>query len=308
MEHWRSHRRGFTLVELLVVIAIIGILVALLLPSVQAAREAARRTHCTNNMKQIGLAILNYETARNELPLAYTPPWLGVPGAGSCEAPTQGRRAKDNGLNKHYVLSFILPYMELENIYDQIDFDRNWSSGSNRRNTLVDIPAYVCPTAPTRTGEAISDYAVCVDLQDGAFCDLEASGLAQPRSRETLIGILQDQPSSSRRVTDGLSNTFLFFEDAGRPFHFVNGEQQTDNVSNGWRWADNSAYFIWGNSPDCGLTSFMNCSNWDEIYSFHPGGANYVYGDGSVSFITEDLDIDVFISQFTRAADDIVRN
>ncbi len=139
------------------------------------------------------------------------------------------------------------------------------------------------------------------------FCDLEASGLAQPRSLESLIGILQDQPSSPRKVVDGLSQTFLFFEDAGRPFHFINGEQQNDNVANGWRWADDSAYFIWGNSPDCGLTSFMNCSNWDEIYSFHPSGANYVYGDGSVSFITEDLDMDVFISQFTRAGGDVVR-
>ena len=73
----RSHVRAFTLVELLVVIAIIGILVALLLPAIQAAREAARRTQCTNNMKQIGLAILNYESAKKQLPLAYTPNWGG---------------------------------------------------------------------------------------------------------------------------------------------------------------------------------------------------------------------------------------
>ena len=74
----RSRHRGFTLVELLVVIAIIGILVALLLPAIQAAREAARRTQCTNKMKQLGLAMLNYESARKQLPLAYTPNYTGA--------------------------------------------------------------------------------------------------------------------------------------------------------------------------------------------------------------------------------------
>src|SRR6476660_1861016 len=80
----RSQKRGFTLVELLVVIAIIGILVALLLPAIQAAREAARRTQCVNKMKQLGLAVLNYESARKTLPLAYTPSYTSSQNSGAC--------------------------------------------------------------------------------------------------------------------------------------------------------------------------------------------------------------------------------
>ena len=84
MRFRRVASRGFTLVELLVVIAIIGILVALLLPAIQAAREAARRTQCTNKMKQLGLAILNYESAKKLLPMAYTPNYTGTQYYGPC--------------------------------------------------------------------------------------------------------------------------------------------------------------------------------------------------------------------------------
>src|SRR3954470_21835385 len=109
----RSRLLGFTLVELLVVIAIIGILVALLLPAIQAAREAARRTQCTNKMKQIGLAILNYESAKKLLPLAYTPNFTGAQTYGPCNgsaAPTTTTTNPTNGLHDHFVLTFILPY------------------------------------------------------------------------------------------------------------------------------------------------------------------------------------------------------
>src|SRR6188768_4106472 len=120
MESTRSRLRGFTLVELLVVIAIIGILVALLLPAIQAAREAARRTQCTNKMKQLGLAMLNYESARKQLPLAYTPNYTGPIGKGTCP----GLNTAGNSQNfkpHHFVLTFILPYIENQQIFDQID-------------------------------------------------------------------------------------------------------------------------------------------------------------------------------------------
>src|SRR3954463_11521108 len=119
MRNYTSRHRGFTLVELLVVIAIIGILVALLLPAIQAAREAARRTQCSNKMKQIGLAILNYEAAKKSLPLAYTPNFTGSQNKGACTALTTFTNA-NNAKAQHFVLSFLLPYMEYQNVYDQI--------------------------------------------------------------------------------------------------------------------------------------------------------------------------------------------
>src|SRR5262249_217157 len=100
MKYHRLQSRGFTLVELLVVIAIIGILVALLLPAIQAAREAARRTQCINHMKQIGLAVLNYETAKKQLPLAYTPNYTGNIGYGPCPGSNKAGNAP-NGKPKH---------------------------------------------------------------------------------------------------------------------------------------------------------------------------------------------------------------
>src|SRR4051794_31677389 len=115
----RKRWRGFTLVELLVVIAIIGILVALLLPAIQAAREAARRTQCTNKLKQIGLAMLNYESAKKQLPLAYTPNYTGAPASGVCPSITVAPSGpQSNGLPNHFVLTFILPYLEYQSLYD----------------------------------------------------------------------------------------------------------------------------------------------------------------------------------------------
>src|SRR6476469_3519878 len=121
MSLYRSQKRGFTLVELLVVIAIIGILVALLLPAIQAAREAARRTQCVNKQKQIGLAILNYESARKVLPMAYTPNYSGPQLKGPCSGtnpPGTSFNNPANGLKDHFIITFLLPYLEQQALYD----------------------------------------------------------------------------------------------------------------------------------------------------------------------------------------------
>ncbi|QDV73616.1 putative major pilin subunit [Planctomycetes bacterium K2D] len=348
MQSAMNRRTGFTLVELLVVIAIIGILVALLLPAVQSAREAARRIQCTNQFKQLGLAILNYESSQKELPLAYTPNYVPTTGrvrvdgldcgreeVGDCDnASIGGPLICPNRKRQHNLISFILPYFEQQAIYDEIDFNRHWfdSTGyaqgtGNLKACTTPIGELICPSAPSASeragfqkvvgnldvyiGEATSDYAVCVDILQDAFCENVDANLVNSRGIEELPGLLQDRPTSLRKVTDGLSKTFMLFEDAGRPLHFVNGARDLvtpvisrTNGGGGGGWADPDSYFVWGFSSSCGATTVMNCSNWDEIYAFHPGGANFLYGDGSVHFHGEDLNNELFVTLFTRAAGD----
>src|SRR3954462_623849 len=129
-----KHQRGaFTLVELLVVISIIGVLVALLLPSIQSSRESGRRTRCIDNVKQIALAVLSYETNRRTLPRAFTPNVTDVP-YGNCngtKAPATKRTNPANGLKSHFFLSFILGYLERQSQYDLINFEKDWNEGVN---------------------------------------------------------------------------------------------------------------------------------------------------------------------------------
>jgi prepilin-type N-terminal cleavage/methylation domain-containing protein len=343
MKPGRSRKLGFTLVELLVVIAIIGILVALLLPAIQAAREAARRVQCTNNMKQIGLAILNYESTKKQLPLAYTPHYAGQYKIGPCPGTTKNTLASSTPIH-HFVLTFILPYLEQQALYDGIDQKLDWcdatvSTSTNRKNidvTSVDLPEFLCPTAPNRPGMFTTDYTVLVDISEVDYCDfVETPGLARTkRILENLAGMLQDTPTSVRKVSDGLSNTFMFFESAGRPNLYGAGgvPKSPDTMlepigacpnpgktmnpfarSQGgdpseYQWADTHVYGVWANRPDltgCGITTIMNCDNYSEIYSFHPGGAILLYGDGSADLVNENIEVDAFISLFTRAGNDV---
>src|SRR3954470_15011792 len=157
MNRSRSQKRGFTLVELLVVIAIIGILVALLLPAIQAAREAARRSQCVNKMKQLSLAVLNYESARKLLPYANTPNNTLPMKSGPC-AGTAGAAGSSNGLFHHTVFTYILPYIEEQATYDQIDFKQNWNqvtpvnshNTTNLAATSRDIDVFLCPSTENR--------------------------------------------------------------------------------------------------------------------------------------------------------------
>jgi prepilin-type processing-associated H-X9-DG protein len=136
---------------------------------------------------------------------------------------------------------------------------------------------------------------------------LESSNLVrQQRTLDKLEGMLQDYPVSVRKVTDGLSKTFMFFECSDRPTAHERGKADVDNAAgmHQW-WADNLAYGTWNPETECGLTTTMNCSNWDDIYSKHPGGAVFLFGDGSASFLTDSLDVDTFVCLFTRGAEDV---
>jgi prepilin-type N-terminal cleavage/methylation domain-containing protein/prepilin-type processing-associated H-X9-DG protein len=284
--------RAFTLVELLIVIAIIGVLVALLLPAIQAAREAARRAGCTSNMRQIGLATLNFESARRVFPPAHI------------ELPT-----------RHSGFAYILPYMEEQAIYDLYDFNQHWSAVANRPATRTTIATFVCPSVG-QTRDWFTDFAICSTMSDAtgdAYKTMLAQNLIRPRTRRyndsgamrlDLRGILRkDEFVARRKIADGLSQTYMIFECGGRPDRYVYGQPQPDATPvTGARWADPENHFWVHDYP------VINFNNNNEIYSFHPGGVNMVFGDGSLRFVAETIDPEVFVSQFTANGGEAITN
>jgi prepilin-type N-terminal cleavage/methylation domain-containing protein/prepilin-type processing-associated H-X9-DG protein len=337
----KRQRAAFTLVELLVVIAIIGILVALLLPAIQAAREAARRTQCTNKMKQLGLAALNYESSKKALPPAYTPNnTFTTPKTGVCPG-TAGPVPASNGLKHHSFHTFLLPYIEEAAVYDRMDLKLDWYSTTNPNAkgainlnvASIDLEQFLCPSVEGRPNTYTTDYSVISDIDETKYCSLIDASAKSKRNVDRLAGMITDTATTLRKVSDGTSKTILMVESAGRPNHYIknrtvknlmweeNNTLKQPGQGGGptnYQWADggfsanNSERIvnIWGLEPgsistECPLTTVMNCDNYQGVYSFHSGGCNLVMGDGSVQFVTDNIDVDTYIAMFTRGADDI---
>ncbi|MBR5710869.1 MAG: DUF1559 domain-containing protein [Thermoguttaceae bacterium] len=270
---------GFTLVELLVVIAIIAVLIGLLVPAVQAARESARRLQCSNNLKQIGLAMINYEAAFQRFPPSHT------------TSP------------KHNCLTFILPQMELQSVYDLFDFSFDWNKDVNKTAYKVNIPAFCCPST-VQTSDYRADYAANVKIDSSVTKPLLNSGaITQRMNWEGMLKLDGDSVKASQ-VTDGLSCTFLFFEDAGRPYWYKEGKYLNKSSITGAKWADVDAFFY--SHTLCYGTEMINCENANELYSFHPSGCNFIYADGSVHFHVHNISPETFISLFTYNCGEVI--
>lgn len=295
-----SFRRcAFTLVELLVVIAIVGALVALLLPAVQMAREAARRSQCANNLRQIGLALANYESANGMFPTRTTA--IGI-----------GRRTA--------LFTRLLPYVEQGALFDRYDFTVHWYDPPNTGLIQTPLAVFNCPSTPRkkRVDTSVTNGAnpprACGDY--GELNDVEATslfslGLIDAATNATPNGALQDNFKNCRLAdfVDGTAQTLLVGECAGRPDMYRFRKPVPGSIVSGAGWADfQQGYTLHGASPSTGLTPgscSINCTNSNELYAFHPGGAHVVFADAHVELLAATMDIRVIARLVTIAAGEV---
>jgi prepilin-type N-terminal cleavage/methylation domain-containing protein len=299
----RSVRRlAFTLVELLVVIAIIGVLVALLLPAVQSAREAARRMHCQNNMRQLGIAAHNYHDV------------IGV-------FPSAGTSSNEFSWNVH-----ILPYIEQKALYDQFDFNKGLftSGGANQTGknglALNKVNAFLCPASPIKQLPLNPPHSInAPELVNGVppytshyygVQGAKGSSLGggtylitgnTTHGAYSLNGIMQcDGRVRIAQVTDGTSNTFLFGElswtsnTVGTRYRsWVRGCFDSSNATNPTRNVNSS------------INTF-NIGTFNDIAfgSQHPTGCNFVLGDASTRFISQNISLGIYKAAASKDGDE----
>jgi prepilin-type N-terminal cleavage/methylation domain-containing protein/prepilin-type processing-associated H-X9-DG protein len=310
-------RGGFTLVELLVVIAIVAGLVALLLPAIQAARDSARRVQCGNNLRQIGLALLNYHGA-----IGHFPPGNSAQTAGVCTGGQQYGQDLTSEDRANWAIS-ILPYLEEQPLHDRYDDTRPNEDSSNRtvRETL--ISDYLCPSDP-RTSRltvpamgpaaswnmnlpyAVGSYRGVSGRSDGReYLDnsLVTSYPRQWRGPLHIVGILDFKPERSGTIADGMSRTLLVGESVTRT-----------RPEYGTLWAYSFSFYslsagtpqartLWGDYELCQQTGGQGNSypcrrGWGSV---HLGGLNFVMCDGSVHTIAPDVNLELFAALCTIA-------
>mgnify|MGYP003630338571 CR=1 FL=1 len=285
-------RRAFTLIELLVVIAIIAILIALLLPAVQQAREAARRSSCKNNMKQIGLAMHNYHDVHTSLPM---------------------------GVNVLQYSPFvaILPYLEQTNLQNLYDFDIGYSTPTNLIAINQTIPVFLCPTmvipravplVSCNEPGAPTSYGASMGLHEGSDDGSAGNpdGMFPGRNYETT------PPTRFRDVTDGLTNTIMCgefnyrLEDYTWSSYTCGGDPSTHGTPRwgGHRWGGGYPGVAMGDtSGDFNVNLTANRLTWR---SDHVGGAHFLLGDGSVRFVSENIDAGTLDSLATKAGGEVI--
>jgi prepilin-type N-terminal cleavage/methylation domain-containing protein/prepilin-type processing-associated H-X9-DG protein len=315
MKAARTRRHaGFTLIELLVVIAIIAVLIGLLLPAVQKIREAAARLSCTNNLKQLGLAMHNYHDSHGTFP--------------------PGMRAT-NDLAPPGIMPwppFLFPFIEQGNIpYDMnvTYFHPNnetviRSNGTTNNKTVIKL--LLCPSAPAVSARQADNVNAPSDYQTWWTFPTPNPFLTSPTGSPyfttglpmdpTTPGVMlinggRDGAANGRKITeitDGTSNSLLLAECAGRPTVYQKGKLTSTTVGAAWS-SHRSMLAFQGVDPvtyakpgPCAV----NCTNLSDVYAFHSGGANVLFADGSVHFLSESIPLHVLASLYTRAFGEII--
>ena len=311
-------RRGFTLVELLVVIAIIAILIALLLPAVQAAREAAQRIQCTNNLKQVGIALLNFENQNRRLP-AGNMGW---------------NQAGDEWLG-HSTFLQILPFMEQVNLHDRFDLNLRWVNLVNQDVAAAQIPPYQCPSddaagrvmriySSTEGQEfrfSRSNYVICFGSQWIYNPTVKYGPQAAPPQFYSALGVSEDTWENDgtfrmnvgrrmRDLQDGTSNTVAVSEvRAGRDDEQPQGDDEGDRRGLWARPFLGTSGYLHVNTPNSSVRDYLEV--WDctpavapcdnsaphnseehaTARSYHPSGVNALSMDGHVQFYTDSISL-----------------
>ena len=298
----RTRPRAFTLIELLVVIALIAALVALLVPAVQAAREAARRAQCVNNMKQVGLALFNYEAAASAFPPGYISYF--------------DAQGNDTGPGWGWA-SMTLPHMERAPEFASINFSLAIESPVNLTSRLVLIGSFLCPsdTAPPNFTAINRDFATGAPVQD--ICVVASSnypamyGVGEPGPAGNGM-FFRDSLIRVRDVVDGTSQTLAVGERSHRLGEAtwvgsVTGAilYPTDNDAVGRYVTETAPGMILGHAGE-GVGPGDPRGDVNQFFSRHPGGVNFLFADGHVAFLKTSMNYNAYLALASRAGGEVV--
>jgi prepilin-type N-terminal cleavage/methylation domain-containing protein len=304
----KNPRGGFTLVELLVVIAIIGILIALLLPAVQAAREAARRSQCTNHLRQIGLAMHNYHTSFGTLPYA-----TGV------HYPNPDPSVHGTFSNGGTWCVFLLPYLEQQALYDEFDLNQHMKHPSNAEAVTQVVSTFLCPSDPQSANPVFDNryphnpttalglwYPVSIgptEMDQCPFCDpptpsednycCQGNNFGSNFPRQNSVGMFGRHTSRIRLedIKDGTSNTIMAGETLPGHCEFMGAFSVNFNCS-----GTGIPLNTMEGADDPTGQWYRKCG----FKSLHSGGANFVMGDASVHFFPETINYRLYNNLGTR--------